>query len=114
VKNFASGLICFAGFIAIILGVTWIFQGNDFFLYRYFAPKYEQTRRDVFEQSKAYRQGMVMELQSMRFQYEQASPEHKEALASIILHRSADFDPEAMPPDLRSFIAGLRNPSTKY
>ena len=95
-------------FLLVLLGIGWIGQGNDFFLYRVFAPKYEQTRRETFEQSKAYRQGMVQELQNMQFEYEQADESHKRALASIILHRAADFPPQDMPSDLRSFVDGLK------
>ncbi len=102
------------GGIAALLALTWAFQGNDFFLFKMFAPKYEQVRRETFEQSKAYRQGMVQELQSMQFQYESASPEHKAALRSIILHRAADFPPDDMPGDLQSFVASLKTQQTKY
>lgn len=105
-----AGLILLG--LIIVIALTWVSRGNDFFLSKFFAPKQEAVRREVFEESKAFNQGMVQELQNMRFQYEQASSEHKAALASIILHRAADYDMEKLPPDLRSFIEGLRsNPS---
>jgi hypothetical protein len=96
-------------FVALF-GLTWIVPGNDFLLYRYFAPKQEAVRRQVFEQTKSYNQGMIQELQNMQFQYEQADDSHKAALASIILHRAADFDEDRLPTDLRAFIASLRRP----
>jgi hypothetical protein len=99
--------IVLAAFIGL-LGITWIAQGNDFFLYSYFGPKYEQTRRDIFEQSKAHRQGMVQELQNMQFEYVKAKPAERDALASVILHRAADVDEKIMPSDLRQFLASLR------
>ena len=71
------------------------------------SPRFEQVRRETFEQSKSYRQGMIQELQSMQFQYETASPEHKIALASIILRRAADF--QDLPPDLQLFINQLKS-----
>jgi len=94
--------------LAIVLGLIWVIQGNDFFMYKVFAPKYEQARRETFEQSKAYNQGMVQELQNMQFQYLQANPEQQQALAFIILHRVADFDVNKLPADLRSFIEQLK------
>jgi hypothetical protein len=90
------------------LGLMWLVQGNHFFLYKAFAPRYEQVRRETFEESKAYRQGMVQEIQAMRFQYLQADENHRQALASVILHRVADFDEQAMPHDLRAFIYDLK------
>lgn len=99
-----------AAFMAIIciLAISWLVVGNDFFLYRFFAPRQEAVRREVFEQSKAYNQGMVQELQNMQFEYIRAGTEHKKALASIILHRSADYDINKMPYDLRTFVEQLK------
>lgn len=96
------------GGIVGLLCLIWLFQGNDFFLYKFFAPKYEQVRRETFEESKAYRQGMIQELQNMQFEYIKADSAHKVALASIILHRAADFPEEDMPIALRSFIRSLK------
>lgn len=95
------------------LTMAWAIQGNDFFLYKVFAPKYEQTRREVFEQTKSYTQGMIQELSNMRFEYVKASPEHQAALASVILRRAADFDETRLPPDLAQFIRELRAERTK-
>jgi hypothetical protein len=101
---FFTGVFCFV----VLLGLGWAIQGNDFFLTKYFAPKYEDVRRETFEHSKAYNQGMIQELDNMRFEYVKASPEHKQALASIILHRAADYDEDKLPSDLRNFIRDLR------
>lgn len=101
------------GVLVVLLALGWIFTGNEFFLYKFFAPKTEAVRRTVFEQSKAYRQGMVMELQNMQYEYLQAKPEQQAALASIILHRAADVDETTMPFELRSFISNLRSERSK-
>jgi hypothetical protein len=103
----------FIGSVVLILLLTWAIQGNDFFMYQYFGPRYEQTRREIFEQSKAYNQGMQQELSNMQFEYYKASPEHKQALASIILHRAADFDETRLTPDLRAFITQLKRERTQ-
>ena len=102
--------------LLVILGITWIAQGNDFFMYKVFAPKYEATRREVFKQSQAYNDGMATELESMQVDYMKAQPENKAALASIILHRVSNYDQTKLPVDLRNFIDGLKrdqmSPST--
>lgn len=100
------GMVVFL--LAVIFTVGWVAQGNDFFMYKFFAPKYEQTRREVFENTKSYNQGMIQELQNMQFEYVKADPAHKDALASVILRRAADFDADKLPPDLRQFIEQLR------
>lgn len=93
--------------VAGIVGLTWIIQGNDFFMYKVFAPKYEQVRRETFEQSKAYNEGMLQELAQMQLDYETAPKEHREVMRSLILHRVAGYDQTKLPSDLRSFIQEL-------
>lgn len=95
--------------LVVMAGAGFAIQGSDFVLYRYFAPRQEAVRREVFEQSKAYNQGAIQELQNMEFEYQRADAEHRGALASIILHRAADYDQDRLPPDLRRFISQLRD-----
>ena len=99
--------LCLLGLVCI-LGLGWLGQGNDFFMYKFFAPKQEAVRRQVFEQTKSYNQGMIQELQNMEFEYVKADKEHQAALADLILHRAADYPEESMPPDLQSFIRDLK------
>jgi len=93
------------GILAGTLALGWIFTGNNLAMFKVFAPKYEQARRETFEQAKAHRQCAIQELQNMQFQYEQAEPAHKAALASIIFRRAADF--QDLPADLRGFVQSL-------
>lgn len=96
------------GTAGLIFGLTWAVEGNDFLLYKYFAPKEEQVRREVFEQSKSYNDGMVQELYSMQRDYVMAkNDEQKAALRSVILHRVSSYDQSKLPFDLRQFIASL-------
>jgi hypothetical protein len=107
-RGIAMWIVAAACALFFLLGAVWLVQGNDFFLAKVFAPREEALRRETFEQSKAYNQGMVQELQNMQFEYIKAAPEQKAALASIILHRAADYDVNLMPADLRTFIEQLR------
>lgn len=103
-----SDVALLAAMIVVALGLTWVFQGNNFFLMKVFAPKYEAVRRETFEESKAYNQGVVQELQNMQFEYIKADKDHKAALRSVILHRAADYPEERMPASLRTFIQDIR------
>jgi hypothetical protein len=101
------GIAC----IALMFGLTWAAQGNDFFLYKYFAPKQEAVRRQVFENSRAFNQGMVQELENMQYKYiQEKDPDTKAALADIILHRASGYnmDDPSVSSDLRGFIRKLR------
>ena len=108
-KDIFAAIVTFITVVAVVIGISWVLMGNDFFLYKYFAPKTEAVRRTVFEQSKAYNQGMIQELQNMQFAYYQADTNHQAALASIILHRAADYPNDKLPSDLYNFIQKLRN-----
>lgn len=112
-KEFIGWVFAGALVVVVALGLSWAVMGNNFFLYSYFAPKMENVRRNTFEQSKAFNQGMIQELQNMQFQYEQADASHKQALASLILHRAADYDQDRLPPDLYSFIEHLKRERAK-
>ena len=109
----AAVIVCVVAFFslcAVGLGLTWVAQGNDFFLYKFWAPKMENVRREVFENTKSYNEGMKQELQNMEFEYERtADLNAKEAMASVILHRVSEFDETKLPADLRAFISDLRH-----
>jgi len=106
-KDFFIGAFYTLVALICLCAIGWFFAGNDLAMFKFFAPRQEQVRRDTFEQSKAYRQGAIQELDNMRFEYIKASPEQKAALASIIRHRAADVPADALTPELYSFIKEL-------
>jgi hypothetical protein len=102
-------------FLAVVGGVltlgavTWGIAYHDLIFTSFFAPKFENVRRNTFEQSKSFRTGAIQELQNMQFEYIKAAPEHRVALADIIRHRALEVPADAMPTDLQSFISNLPN-----
>jgi hypothetical protein len=101
--------VCLMLGFAALMGLTWVIQGNDFFLTQYFSPKYEDVRRETFEHSHAYNQGMIQELQNMQFEYVKATPEQKQVLGSLILHRVGDYNEAKLPNDLYGFVKDVRH-----
>jgi len=97
------------GGVLTLGAVTWGVAYHDLIFTSFFAPKYENVRRNTFEQSKSFRTGAVQELQNMRFEYIKAAPEHKKALADIIRHRATEIPIDAMPADLSAFVNTLSN-----
>lgn len=88
------------------LGITWLAQGSDFFLYSVFAPKYEAVRRQTFEQTKSYNEGVAQEIRSAELDFARAkTTEEKQAIASYVLHETAAYDTTKLPPDLSAFLA---------
>lgn len=103
-KAFGITVAC----LLVFVGLPWLVMGNDFFLAKYFAPKHEQLRHEVFKESQSYNDGMIQELQSMWLEYQKAEPEHKAALRSVILHRYASYDESRLPSDLQVFMRNLK------
>lgn len=94
--------------LTAMLGLAWVIQGNDFFMYRYFAPKYADVERQVFENTAPYNQGKMQELRRMQEEYIMADPEHKKGLGGIILHEFAAYDENRLTPDLRAFYGQVK------
>lgn len=95
------------GLVALIV-LTFFFQSLDFGLFRTFAPKYEQVRRDTFEQSQAYNEGMRRDLEEIRNQYLAAGdPAAKASLRATFIHRAEGY-PNQLPPDLAAFYSSIR------
>lgn len=94
------------GFIGII-SLSYVLGLNGAFYTRVIGGAQEDARRHVFEHSKAYRDGMVQELENMRFEYIKATPEQQKALASIIKHRAEGISQSELPDDLYNFIRSL-------
>ena len=102
-------ILAIVGAVVGFGGLIWGVAYHNLIFTAFFAPKYENVRRNTFEQSKSFRTGAVQELQNMQFEYIKAAPEHKAALADIIRHRAAEVPADAMPSDLQSFISNLPN-----
>ena len=98
--------------VAVLIAIVALdFAGSSYGVWKFgfFGPLYESARRDIFEQSRAFNEGMQQELQQMRLDYVRGDTATRDALRSVILHRTAAYDLDAIrDPDLRSFIAGLR------
>jgi hypothetical protein len=103
------------GGLLAFLALMWFLALHDIAFQTVFRPMQENVNRQVFENTKSYTQGMVQELQNMQFEYLRTTDKDaKTAMATVILQRSAEFPPERMPTDLRSFIENLKRERGMY
>jgi hypothetical protein len=93
-------LACFA--------LGWVIQGNDFFMYKVFAPKYEQVRRETYEQTKSYKQGSAQRLNTLCAQIASADDAHKPMLRDVVAHEFAEWDMADVPSYLHSCLMEAR------
>ena len=83
--------------------VLLIFGG--FQVKRILLPAEEALRRDVYEESKSYRDGTIRDLDNLRLQWLAAEGVHQSAIADIARHRAADFPRDDLPERLRDWLA---------
>jgi len=103
---------CLLGLVAI-LALGWIFAGNDFFMYKFFAPKQEAVRRQVFENTKSFNDGMIQELQSMQLDYAKGNDSQKDAISSVVVHRYSTYNDVNLSGDLKAFVSECKTRQSK-
>ena len=106
-SKFKISVLVVFGFV-LILAIGFGSQYYDLLLYKFFGIRYENVRRNIFEQSQSYNQGMKQELENMQFQIEQADDVHKTALAQLMRHRVAYYGYDNLTPDLQRFVDKMK------
>lgn len=78
--------------VAVIIGI--VFGGNALGLwsYSFFAPKYENVRRDVFENTQSYVEGKRQSLTNYYDDFRKASPAEKSAIRKLMMQEFSNFD----------------------
>lgn len=89
--------------VLALLGVTWLAQGNDFFLYKVFSPRREAVRREVFENTPSYVNGKRQYLARLHHEWENADAGHREAICALARSEAATVDAALLPADLRAW-----------
>jgi hypothetical protein len=102
----AAGLVIVA--IGTVFGIMLITEKDNTEKAGFFGPLHENVRQQTSDQSRAYRDEITRELRNMQFEYIRATPEQKEALSSVILHRTAGIEMDWLSQDLQQFISQLR------
>lgn len=73
--------------------------------YWFWAPKQEAVRREVFEQTKSYRDGLRRDFDNLFLQYEtEKDPDAKAAILSVIRHRADGVDPDFVPDNIHNLL----------
>jgi hypothetical protein len=99
--------------VLLILGVGFSLNYAAFKNCQILAPKQEQAHNDRLHQPQVYNNGMVRDLEELKRQYAQSTPDQQGALRPIILHRFEAYPPSKLPPDLEEFCASLQYEETQ-
>ena len=95
--------------IIAVVGVTWVAQGDQFFLYKVFAPLNESVRRDTMLQSRAYSEATARELFRLKIQYEEAkTDDERQTIKAMVRQEYGAIDIHLLPSELQAFVVSSR------
>lgn len=77
--------------------------------YKFFAPKFGDAKRRVFEEQQSYVHGKIQDLAKYYDEYTTAPVADKEAIRKLIIMRFAEFDKSKIQSSaLRGFLKKMR------
>jgi hypothetical protein len=99
--------ICgFIGVLGLVFALTYMGLGFK----RFFGPKHENVRREIFENTKSYTHGKTQDLAKYYEAYTTSTEqEDKDTLAELVKMNFADFDVTVIRSiKLRNFLTNIR------
>ena len=72
---------------------------------RFFAPRYEAVRREVFTNTRSFNEAKLQDLVRYRLQYQQAKTrDDKAAIAAAVRIAYAEYEASRLPVELAGFL----------
>ena len=110
--QYAAGVLLL---IVVLMAITFGLGLFGLEFKKFFAPKYEEVRREVFEETKSYNEGKAMEFEKLRLEYlREKDPAGKTALAHALLHKLADYDKTKLSLEQQRFLKKLEQQTINY
>lgn len=98
-----AAAVVVGGMVAGATALGWFGAENQFLMAAYFQPKFEQVRRNTFEQSQAYVEGQRRDIQNLRLDWIAAKGDSKAAIKSVALQRIAGLPDSALSAEVIAF-----------
>ena len=97
------------GVFVFIALMGFLFGFLDLAMFKTFEPKRENIRREIFENTQSYVQGMTQDLAKSYGEWKKADPDDKAAIETVIKTKFAAFDAEKIENEtLKSFLIRVR------
>jgi hypothetical protein len=95
--------------ICFLYGIGFLATGGDLLIYRFWAPKMENAKREVFENTQSYVQGKTEYIGKLRYQYLAAEPNSAQqaSLRMLILSEASTVDLDKLPYSLKAFVQSI-------
>lgn len=99
------GVSSFIGLIVLVFVLE--LTGLGFF--KFFEPKRENIRREIFENTKSYLHGVQQDLGKYYLEYQKADEDEKNAIRATIQMRFAEVDVSRLQStQLQTFLTNMR------
>ena len=76
----------------LLLGIAFGMPFIKLAYYKYFTPKYENVKREVFEETKSYNHSKIQDLAKYYEEYSKADIDNRESIRQLIIMNFAEFD----------------------
>ena len=97
------------GVLFLIYVLVFFATGGNLAIYKFWAPKLQEARRDVFEQTQSYVHGKNSYIARLRLQYDSSSGgPQKEALRRLVITEAETIDEVNLTPTNQAFVNNLR------
>lgn len=91
------------GGIVLLVAVLWGLSAIGWTHYRFWAPKMQEARREVFVNTPSYVLGKNQFLTRLHYEWETGDPEHRASVCATARNEAATIDPEHLMPELRAW-----------
>lgn len=89
--------------ILFIAGLGAVISGVNLAGYKFWAPKREAARREVFQQSASFVQGKQQYLTRIHAEWLMADSSHKEVLCGVARHEASTLDADLLPESVKGW-----------
>lgn len=93
--------------MVIVYGLGFLATGGDLAIYRFWAPKQEDAKRVVFQNTQSYVQGKAEYINQLRLSYGSAEGAQKELIRRTILTEASTVDVDKLPEDEQAFLRSI-------
>ena len=98
-----------AGGLLAVLVVVFLFGLYGLGWMKFFEPKKENIRREIFEQTQSYVHGKIQDLAKYYDEYNKGKQGDRETIRQMIILRFAEFDESKIRSSkLRTFLTRMR------
>ena len=94
--------------LVVLYGIGFLTTGGDLAIYRFWAPKQENAKRQVFENTQSYVEGKIQNIEQECFSYRQAEGSSKDAFAGEIRNEAITIDTNKLPSDEQACVSEAR------